>query len=488
MKLYTADQIRKIDQETIENSATSAELIQRASKAFVSWFSLKVSRDKNIIIICGTGNNGADGLEISYQLICRGYSVKVLCLEIFSTFSDSYVHFKTKLRQKGHPINTLQNITLEELPKNHIIVDAILGNGLSRPLNCQLSDIINLINRSNREVYAVDVPTGMQSDGKIQGTILRSTATLAFEYPKLSFFVREAAEYIGKWAVLPIGLDTSAADKISTPYHLIDANTIIQLMVDRSPHSFKNNFGHVLLIGGRFGMAGAIILAAQAANRSGAGLVTIATDGSNRVVAQSYCPEAMFQEWNDVETKDRTIGIGPGLGTEAEGYRIIFKILETSTSPMVIDADGLNLLAMHPDLWSKVPEQSILTPHIGEFHRLFRTCESDYDRWQEQLRQSKERDIYIVLKGHNTSISTPKGNLHINSTGNPGMATGGSGDALTGILTGLLAQKYSPLNAACIGVYLHGLSGDIAAKEKSQSAITAMDICNYLPLAIKHLE
>jgi len=393
-------------------------------------------------------------------------------------------------------VTTLQD--LPDIPDGSIIIDAIFGSGLSKPIEGFAAEVIRLINDTNSTRIAIDIPSGLYADQHSalpKAAIVKADYTLTFQYPKLSFLFAENEHYVGKWIVLPIGLMDEATKDKEIRNFTIDRADAFSLLKSRTQFSHKGHFGHALLIAGSYGKTGAAVLAAQAALRSGAGLVTAHLPASSRQIMQTAAPEVMVS----IDNNDRfishhpdlslfnTIAIGPGLGLAKETQQALKLLIQNATVPLLFDADALNILAENKTWISFIPPLSIFTPHPKEFERLFGKFANAFERNKRQIEFSVMHRIYIVLKGAFTSISTPDGKCFFNTTGNPGMATGGSGDVLTGVILGLLAQGYHPQEAAILGVYLHGLAGDIASKDKSQEAMIAGDITENLGAAFKKI-
>ena len=377
-----------------------------------------------------------------------------------------------------------------------IIIDALFGTGLSRSVEGYWSALIAHLNQLPNKIIAVDLPSGLFSDEySTSSAIIKADYTISFELPKLAFFFPENQNYVGQCYILPIGLSSSYMASAETSNHFLMGEEMQQLLKKRNKFDHKGVFGHALLIGGSYGMVGAIILAGKACLRSGVGLVSIHAPESAYPILQTSLPEAMvsidsnhyYYSNNPALAAYKAIGCGCGLNQKPSSVKALKELLTQVDAPMVLDADALNIIAEHPDWLSLIPTHSILTPHIKEFTRLFGDSANDFERNALQQQKAKEYGLHIVLKGANTCIATPDGRCYFNTTGNPGMATAGSGDVLTGILTGLLAQGYAPLDACRIGVYLHGKAGDIAAKQLGHESLIASDIVQYLGNAFQEI-
>jgi ADP-dependent NAD(P)H-hydrate dehydratase / NAD(P)H-hydrate epimerase len=490
MKVLNAEAIRQWDQFTIDNEPIpSFLLMERAATKCVAWLEGNHFK-KNIKIYCGKGNNGGDGLAIARMLFQKNCSVSVYILEFGNIGTTDFQANLQKLHEYEIDIFFIQNEThFHEFEKNDLIIDCLLGSGLNRPLEGVTKKLVEHINASDCEIIAIDIPTGLSADHSSKGnTAIKAAHTLSFQCYKPAFLVPENSENIGHVHILDIGLHPGYYDQLKTNYELTGQDLINTIYKPRGIFSHKGNFGHALLVAGSYGKIGAAVLATKACLRSGAGLVTTHLPACGYQILQTAVPEAMVMtnENKNINTsldadlsKYNSIGIGPGIGTADETKSLLQKILSDFKKPIVADADALNIIAAH-HLFSLIAPGSILTPHPKEFERLFGTTKNDFERIELAQQKAKELKIVIVLKGHYTFIALPDGPGYFNSTGNVGMATGGTGDALTGILTGLLAQNYQPSHAAILGVYLHGLAGDIAAKQFSQESLIAGDIVTFL--------
>ncbi|HMX40968.1 MAG TPA: NAD(P)H-hydrate dehydratase, partial [Saprospiraceae bacterium] len=479
---------------------TSVQLMERAGGVFVDWFKERFGRQQMpIVVLCGTGNNGGDGLVIARLMHAYGYEVRAVVLDFSGRRSPEFEHqWAVCEAVPSLPLTSLSDISdLPPWPKGAMLIDAIFGSGLNRPLQRQYAAVADWVHASGLPVVAVDIPTGLLSDAHTAPRSgLRAAHTLIFEVPKLAFFFPENAEHVGEWAVRSIGLDRDFAEQTSSTYHWLDAEYVRRLVLPRRRFSHKGTFGHALLVAGSRGKMGAAVLAARACLRAGAGLLTLRSAGCGLDVLQGAVPEAMCDpdpeqaRWTECPDLERyaAIGVGCGIGTAEETAEALEALLEQSRQPLVLDADALNILAQRTHLWAKVPAQSILTPHPKEFERLFGAVAHDFDRNRLQCDMAQQHGIYILLKGAHSAMACPDGTCWFNSTGNPGMATGGSGDVLTGVLTGLLAQGYDPRSALLLGVYLHGLAGNLAAAAQSQQALLASDLVDCLGKAWLHLQ
>ncbi len=495
LKILTSKQIKELDAYSITHAPISSiDLMERAAKAFVDWFTIQFLAPRKIGIICGTGNNGGDGLAIARLLSELSYPVKVW---IVRGSAPSTEDFKINFELIKGKLDIYDFVTTSDqglFSDRTILIDAVFGTGLSRPAEGIYAHAINSINRSPSIKIAVDIPSGLFANQHSSGEIVKADFTISFQLPKLAFLLPENANYVGDWKVFDIGLSNTFLKSADTSYFYLTKKSVKEKIRQRKKFDHKGTYGHALLIAGSFGKMGACMLAARACLRAGAGLLTVHVPSEGYQIIQTAVPEAMasidqHKEYFTDELKiDQftSIGVGPGLGQSHETIKA-FSTLLGYGKPLVIDADGLNMISAHSEFIKLIPEGSILTPHPKEFERLVGPWNDDFDRLEKQKKFSRDTNCIVLLKGAHSSLSTPDGKIYFNSTGNPGMATGGSGDVLTGILAGLLAQGYSAIDATLIGVYVHGLSGDIAAREKGQQSLIASDLIDFLPAAFKSI-
>jgi hydroxyethylthiazole kinase-like uncharacterized protein yjeF len=469
-KILSADQIRKSDAYTVlHEPIASINLMERASLQFVRVVEPFIQDRPTIYVFCGPGNNGGDGFAVARILREQKYNVKAYYLQTDKAFSkDCQANFE----RFENAIELSSSAGFPKIQADCIVIDALLGSGCSRPSTGLLKELIQHLNESQARILSIDIPSGLPCDQlPFDATIIHAHFTGTFEYPKLSFFLKESTAYAGKWSVLPIGLNKDFEALQQTPYHYLTTEFCAQLIRKREKFSHKGTYGHGLLLAGSKGKMGAAVLSAQAALRSGIGLLTAHVPACGYAIMQTAVPEAMCDtDWNtdviSVISRDLSpfsaIGIGPGIGTE-EGAQHVLQNLFSYTGPLVIDADALNILATDRNLLDALPVNAILTPHPKEFERLSSPSATSWIRLEKQRDFSMEHQCIVVLKDAITSISFPDGHIYFNTTGNPGMATGGTGDVLTGIITGLLAQGYSHKTAVLLGVFYHGKAGDAAA-------------------------
>ncbi|MEP6513511.1 MAG: NAD(P)H-hydrate dehydratase [Parafilimonas sp.] len=484
MKLLSAQQIHEWDAYTIEHEAVaSIELMERAAGKCADFIIDKNLLQNSFKIFCGKGNNGGDGLAIARQLINAGSSVTVYILEFGARGTDDFQINLSRLHELTTSIHFLQSSEFfPAIDKNDIVIDALFGSGLNRQLKDLSADIVNYINQFDALTISIDVPSGMFIDKSSKNNpVVKSNYTLTFQSLKLCFLVAENAEYFGEVKVLDIGLHSEFLDTIQSSFQLISSSAIRQIYQPRKLFAHKGNFGHALLVAGNKRKTGAAILAAKACLRSGAGLVTLNIPEPFLNAVHAAIPEAMCQlREHEIQLSNiSALGIGPGIGTEESSAKLLSHILENFKKPTVLDADALNIISQHTGWLQKINSSSIITPHPKEFERLFGKSNDDFERIELVIELSKKYSFVIVLKGHHTLIAA-NGEGWFNTTGNAGMAKGGTGDVLTGILTALLAQGYAATQAALLGVYLHGLAADIALQQQSPETMLASDIIENL--------
>ncbi len=492
MKIISAEQTRQLDNYTILNEPiASIDLMERASLTFVQWFVTQFKdQERPIYICCGPGNNGGDGLAIARLLHHKGYSIEVVLCQIGSRFSEDYqVNLKRLPSHDTILIHTLEKgNSFPVFSEKAIFVDALFGSGLNRPVAGYWAEFLEYLNElDTHSLIAVDVPSGLFADQTTESTSLCVDYTFSFELPKLAFFIPENGSRVGEWIVESIGLNSEFIEQLNTVYHFLDQKLAKEWLKPRAKFAHKGTFGHSLLICGSYGKVGAALLAGKACLRSGVGLVSMHVPQCAYTILQLGVPEAMLSidqgelYFSQIPRLDsyKSVGIGCGLDKQEESRKALFQLLKQIEVPLVIDADALNIIA--EEKWHDlIPKNSIITPHPKEFERLFGPSKNGFERIELARIQAKKYQIHIVLKGAHTLVVRPDGNCFFNGTGNPGMATGGSGDALTGVICGLLAQGYLPEKAASMGVFIHGLAGDLAAKEFGQEAMIAGDIVDFL--------
>ena len=501
MKIFTSAQIHELDKFTIENEPIkSIDLMERSAKAITQAITEVWGNQTPVIIFAGPGNNGGDALAVGRLLCDKGYEVTVYLFNIYGKLSDDCATNKKRLAEKRSKalIEVTQEFEPPHLEAGTLVVDGLFGSGLNKPLAGGFSSLVKYINASPAQVVSIDMPSGLMTEDNtynVRANIIRADLTLTLQQPKLSFLFPENQQFIGRLKVLDIRLSKEGIEKIDANYTLIEENDIRPRLLHRDPFAHKGKMGNALIIAGSYGMGGASVLATKACLRAGAGKVTTHTPKRNSLLLQISAPEAIIQFDREetifseaVDTEDfNAVGIGPGLGTSEQTAIAIIAQLRRTQCPIVADADAINILANHRAWVQQLPKDIIMTPHPKEFDRLEGPSTDSYERLMKARDLAQRLQAYILLKGHHTSLCLPDGHIMFNSTGNAGMATAGSGDVLTGIITGLLARGYKHLDACVVGMYLHGLAGDIAAKELGVESVIAGDLIQYLPYAFKRL-
>jgi len=501
MKIFSSEKVREIDAYTIENEPiTSTDLMERAATALFKWHIKHFERSCSVFVFTGPGNNGGDGLALSRMLSGAGYKVKVYYVAVSpETSKDWTINKERLLRQNIAEFNEIKEIgDFPFIKPDDIIIDSIFGSGLKRPVEGLAAQVIGKINETEAKVLSVDIPSGLFGEDNTNNNldnIIRADHTLTLQFPKVSFFFAENQHFVGKYHVLPIGLHPARISSMPTEYNIIDRSLVAGILQNRNKFDHKGNFGHGLMIAGSCGKAGAAVLASHAALRTGIGLLTVHVPRPVSDIIHTALPEAMVQcdksdlmvtEIPDPGNYD-ALGIGPGMGTKPNTRKGLRDLLEKYKGPMVIDADALNIISSEKDLPGMISEDNILTPHPGEFRRLSGSDDTAFSRLVKQQEYSKKYKCVIILKGAHSSVTLPDGRVWFNSTGNPGMATAGSGDVLTGMIMSLLAQGYKPSEAAIGAVYIHGLAGDIAAEETGYESLIASDIIYNIGNAFKQI-
>lgn len=499
MKILNVKQTQELDTFTIAREPiASIDLMERASRAFVQAFIKDYSRNYEINVFCGLGNNGGDGLAIARLLWQLGYQVKTFVIQYTSAQSPDFQKNLARLKSHASVWEIHQASQFPKLPPNSIIIDALLGSGLSRPLEGMLAEIVQDMNQHAGIIVSVDIPSGLfMEKPSPKEHIVKAHKTISFQLPKLAFMLPENAPYVGDWQVVPIGLDEHFISQASSDYFYLDSTHIKSLYKSRLKFAHKGNFGHALLMVGSYGKMGAGILASRAALRTGVGLLTVHVPACGYDILQNTVAEAMIS--TDPAEKMITrlpelpsqgyaaIGLGCGIGQSRGTAYMIQSLLNEIKKPLVLDADALNLISQDKNLLEYLPKHSILSPHPKEFERIVGKTENHFERLNVLQSFAIAYEVFVILKGAHTAIACPSGSVYFNSTGNPGMATAGSGDVLTGMLTALLAQEYSPQEAALLGVYLHGLAGDLALAHQSQESLIASDLIDHLGMAFKEM-
>jgi hydroxyethylthiazole kinase-like uncharacterized protein yjeF len=499
MKIFNANQIYAADKFTIEKQQiTSDALMERAAERIFSWVHSRLNGAAvKIHLFCGIGNNGGDGIALARHLVENGYSISVYVVNYSEKRSKDFLINLDRLKErKLWPEFLDSDCEFPEIGHEDIIIDAIFGIGLNRNPDDWVAKLINHINDSAAFILSIDVPSGLFLD-KVPDSpdnVIRANHVLSFQAPKLVFFLPQTGGFLNHWELLDIGLDQEYLYKTDTEYEFIGKPEVLPLYIPRLKFSHKGNYGHAAIVGGSYGKIGAVNLAARACLKVGSGLVTAFVPECGYIPLQTSIPEVMVLTDEDddsiskitIPVKASVVCIGVGMGTLKNTVAAFSSFLDDNKLSMVIDADGLNILSSNPELLSKIPQRTVLTPHAKELERLIGEWKDDFDKLKKAKAFSKKYDCVLVLKGAHTIILYD-GKGYINSTGNPGMATAGSGDVLAGIITGLMSQNYPPLYAAIFGVYLHGLSGDITSAENGYEAVTATVIIDNIGKAFIEL-
>ena len=509
MKILTAEQTRDADAATIHNEPIeSIDLMERAATAFSEAFLETFGVTENqVFVFCGPGNNGGDGLAIARILLNQRIAVQAYTVHAADKGSDDFKINRERLANRMHTVKNIENKEdIPEIPQEAIVIDGLFGSGLSRKVEGIFADVIQAMNASGGALVAIDIPSGLYADKPLEEdaeAIVRADYTFTFQMPKLAFLLPYSTPFVGEWQMLDIGLDRTFIQEIDADYYFTDYFLALSLHKKRALFSHKGDFGKTILITGSHGKMGAAVLCARACLKAGVGLLTVHVPECGYQIMQIANPEAMTtvdrhqyiftelqQEGATALDKYDVIGIGPGMGTSDETVEAMRKVLEVAKKrkmPIVLDADALNILGKNREMLDLLPEHAILTPHPKEFERITEPAKNDFHRLELLTEFAARYKVYVALKGAHTAVGTPDGKICFNSTGNPGMASGGTGDALTGIITSLRSQQYDVLDAALLGVYLHGLAGDLASKDLSQEASLASDLIDYLGSAYLQL-
>ena len=503
MKIFTTAQIHELDKFTIEHEPiASLNLMERAARALTQAVVQEWPVTMPVVVFAGPGNNGGDALAMARMMSDQNYQVSVYLFNISGQLSSDCAANKQRLQDAKRLKNFVEVSTEFDPPildSNTLVIDGLFGSGLNKPLAGGFASLVKYINASQAKVISIDVPSGLMTEDNtynVRANIIRANTTLTLQQPKLSFLFPENQQFVGRIRVLDIKLSKEGIAKIEAPFTIVEENDVRACLLDRSPFAHKGQMGTALLIAGSYGMAGAAVLASKACMRSGVGKVVVNTPRRNIPILQASVPEAIVQAGSEetifaetVDTEDfQAVGIGPGLGQSEQTAIALIAQLRRTQCPLVVDADALNILANHRAWLQQLPQDIIMTPHPKELDRLEGHSADSYERLTKASNLAERLKGYIVLKGHHTAICCPGGHILFNSTGNAGMATAGSGDVLTGIITGLRARGYKPQDACVVGVYLHGLAGDIAAHDLGEESLTASDIINCLPRAFKRLK
>lgn len=500
MKILNANQIRQADAYTIKTKPiASIDLMEHAARMCFNWIIKHINNKTSTFhVFCGMGNNGGDGLVIARKLIESNYKVKTYIVQFKKLGSVDFEINLKRLQKLNAEIITISSASSDlNLTKKDTVIDAIFGNGLTKPPQGFVKKCIQQINNSKSSVIAIDMPSGLMDNNPVtkESSVVQALHTLTFQAPKLCMYLPLNEKYSKNWHVLDIGLDVAFLNKLETNYYTIDKTNVLEIYRKREKFSHKGSFGHGLIIGGSFGKIGAVVLATKATLKIGCGLATAYLPKCGYEIMQSAVPEAMVEvddekyiQYFNYKSKVNVIGIGIGLEKHPKTVLGFTKFLKENTKPLVIDADAINILAEHEKLLNHIPVNTVFTPHPKEFQRLVGNWQNDYEKLEKMQEFSKQWSCILILKGHYTAIAY-KGKVYFNTTGNSALATGGSGDVLTGYITGLIAQNYTSLEASILAVYLHGLSADIAILEQeSRESFMASDNFKYLGKAFQSLQ
>ncbi len=499
MKILSANQIYEADQATMKNEPiSSTDLMERAGLACFNWMHHEFIHDLIVInVFCGMGNNGGDGLVISRLLIEKGYEVRSYLVNFSENRSKDFQINLDRLKDLKQPIYEVNSKNdFPELAANDLIIDAIFGIGLKRSIDGFTKELIHHINGAAATTISIDIPSGLNLDKPVlvDESVIVADQVLTFQAPKLAFLMPENRDHIGSWHVLDIGLDSTYLETVDSKYRFLEISDIQRIYKKRKKFSHKGTFGHSLIIGGSFGKIGAVILASKAALKSGSGLVSSYIPKCGYSAMQGANPEVMvevddekFIQFFNFKTKPTAVGVGPGLGTHLKTKKGFVKFYSNCELPMVIDADGLNIISEFSDLKKLIPKNTVLTPHPKEFERLVGKWTDDYDKLDKLRNFSTAHDCVVVLKGAYTAIAY-RDKVWFNSSGNAALATAGSGDVLTGIITSFLAQGYSCLEASLLGVFIHGRAADLGIKcQESMESFIASNAIEQLGKVFKEL-
>ena len=503
MKIFTGAQIHELDKYTIEHEPIeSIDLMERSAKALTRAITEQWASDTPVVVFAGPGNNGGDALAVARLLMDINYQVSVYLFNISGNLSSDCAVNRTRLVNNGKYVRSFVEVMLEfdppKLDADTLVIDGLFGSGLNKPLAGGFASLVKYINSSPCQVVSIDIPSGLMAEDNtcnVRANIIRADLTLTLQQPKLSFLFPENQVFIGKVRTLDIRLSQEGIEKIPAEFHMVEESDIRHRLLGRDTYAHKGNMGNALLIAGSYGMGGAAVLAARACLRGGAGKVTVHSPKRNSMILQISVPEAIvqfdqeetiFSEAVDTEGYD-AMGIGPGLGQNENTAIALISQLRRTQCPMVVDADALNMLANHRAWIQQLPKGIIMTPHPKEFDRMEGNSADSYERLSKARRMAERLGAYIILKGHYSALCCPDGQVIFNDTGNAGMATAGSGDVLTGIITALLARGYKQQDACMVGMYLHGLAGDIGTKKVGMESLIASDLIDCLPEAFKQL-
>lgn len=500
MKILSSQALHEVDVATCEaQNIDSNELIERTANAVCYEIISRFLPGQRFVIFAGPGNNGGDALAVARFLLDQGYkNLEIFLFNINGRLSKDCDEERKKLIMIDGIDFT--EVTSDFIPpylgKNDVLIDGLFGSGLKSPLQRGFMHLANYINNSGAYVISLDIPSGLfgeSNENIILRDVVHANLTLAYQLPRLSFFFEEHSDIIGEWKLLDIELDADKIKSLPSNYWFVEARSVRPYLHKRLPFTGKRDYGSALIFAGSAGMMGAAVMCAKATMKAGAGLTTVHSARCGMQIIQIGSSESMYEpDRNELFITDMTphhshqaIAVGPGIGVHEQTISALESLLKNANAPLILDADALNCISQRPALLSMIPQNSIITPHIGEFDRLFGEHHTSEERLRKAIDMAKYYGIIIVLKGHYTATIRPTGRVDFNSTGNPGMATAGAGDVLTGVITAFLAQGFKPELAAVIGVYIHGLAGDLAEQEFGEAGLTAADIADYVGRAIR---
>ncbi|MBQ4023393.1 MAG: NAD(P)H-hydrate dehydratase [Prevotella sp.] len=505
MKIFTSAQIHELDQYTIEHEPIrSVDLMERAAKAITKAITEKWSTQTPVVVFAGPGNNGGDALAVGRLLAEQDYKVHIYLFNTNGKLSEDCAANKQRIldsrKLKDMLTEVIEEFDPPQLTAQTLVIDGLFGSGLTKPLAGGFASLVKYINQSPSFIVSIDLPSGLMTEDNtynVRANIIKADLTLTLQQKKLAFLFPENQQFIGQLKILDIRLSEEGTQRIEAHYTMLEENDIRPRILHRNEYAHKGNMGHALVIAGSYGMAGAAVLATKACLRAGAGKVTVRTPRRNNDILQISVPEAIididrdelyFNETVDTEDMD-AVCIGPGLRQQENTAIAVISQIRRTQCPLVLDADALNVLANHRAWLQQLPKNIIMTPHPKEFDLLNGTaCSDSYERLSKARNMAEHLNAYILLKGHYTALCLPNGQVIFNSTGNAGMATAGCGDVLAGIITALLARGYKHADACMVGMYLHGLAGDLAAKELGQESLLASDLIDYLPKAFRRID
>ncbi|MDE6542921.1 MAG: NAD(P)H-hydrate dehydratase [Muribaculaceae bacterium] len=503
MKIFTKQEIKAIEEATIRDGVSAIDLIERAGAAVARIIMQRYDKDRQFVFFAGPGKNGADALCAARILWENGFDVDVTLFNILGNrLCNECAEMKKRLLAANFPQKRLAEVIktfkMPTLTPRHVVIDGLFGRGQNRPLEGGFCTLAETINESNAPVVAIDIPSGMSIDWNPQAVarhIIHASLTIAIQFPHLAFFLPSFSDLCGQWITVDIGLSRQAISKIPARYYLVEKSDVARTLRPRQQFTSKKDYGSAIIYAGCYGMMGAAVMAARGALRAGVGKLTVSSPLCGYNILQSTVPEALYQYVkndgiiNEIKPLHHydAIAIGPGIGTNDATIAALESFLASYSSPIVLDADALNCIALKPAMLQTIPRESILTPHAGEFDRLFGPQPNSEARLAKAIEMANYYDVFIILKGHYTAVIRHDGKIYFNSSGTPAMATGGSGDVLTGILSALIAQGYHPEIASLAGVFIHGLAGEIAERTEGSYGVTATDIANATGKAIKEI-